>query len=163
MLLSTLTVISSARLNAPTNTGVPPPSWALLTQFCNTFIPEQARLASERMTLLAKGIIRLAASINNVYLYQSLQSFSNLFAGQTIYPTFADHCSPFSAHAIDFDRDSSTTGLYCSPNKSYSSRTPCIPHQISTRQHFAHFLPRKCRTLFRRSLHQSLSGPHIQR
>ncbi|KAK7438016.1 hypothetical protein VKT23_018185 [Stygiomarasmius scandens] len=57
--------ILSARLNAPTNTGVPPPSWALLTQFCNTFIPEQARLASERMTLLAKGIIRLAASINN--------------------------------------------------------------------------------------------------
>ncbi|THU98591.1 hypothetical protein K435DRAFT_838017 [Dendrothele bispora CBS 962.96] len=57
--------ILSARLTPPTDANLPPPSWALLTQFCNNFIPEQARLAPERMTLFAKGIIRFAASINN--------------------------------------------------------------------------------------------------
>ncbi|KAF5366187.1 hypothetical protein D9758_005676 [Tetrapyrgos nigripes] len=67
--------ILSARLNAPTNTGVPVPPWGILTQFCNTFIPEQARLAPERMYLLAKGIVRLAASIHNVK-----QSIPLLFA-----------------------------------------------------------------------------------
>ncbi|KAJ7083343.1 hypothetical protein B0H15DRAFT_850641 [Mycena belliarum] len=54
--------ILSARLNAA-NAPVPPP---MVVAFCQSFIPEQARLAPERVTLLAKGIVRLAQHYNNL-------------------------------------------------------------------------------------------------
>ncbi|KAF7347207.1 PCI domain-containing protein [Mycena venus] len=54
--------IMSARLNA-TNAPVQPNA---VTTFCQTFLPEQARLAPERVSLLAKGIVRLGQQHNNM-------------------------------------------------------------------------------------------------
>ncbi|KAJ6606780.1 hypothetical protein B0H10DRAFT_2033551 [Mycena sp. CBHHK59/15] len=53
--------IMSARLLA-SNAPVPP---NLLLQFCNSFIPEHARFAPERVTMLAKGILKMAGLYNN--------------------------------------------------------------------------------------------------
>ncbi|KAF7302354.1 PCI domain-containing protein [Mycena chlorophos] len=50
--------ILSARLNTP-NAAVPP---EFIKLFCARFLPEQARLAPERVTLLAKGIVKYAVS-----------------------------------------------------------------------------------------------------
>ncbi|TFK72318.1 hypothetical protein BDN72DRAFT_792512 [Pluteus cervinus] len=49
--------IMSARLSLP---GAHPPPHQLILEFCERFIPEQARFAPERMTLLARGIARYA-------------------------------------------------------------------------------------------------------
>ncbi|KAF5383247.1 hypothetical protein D9615_004842 [Tricholomella constricta] len=56
--------ILAARLNTP-SAGTPPPPWPLIQAFCRSFIPEQARLAPDRVTALAKGIASLAASMSN--------------------------------------------------------------------------------------------------
>ncbi|KAF8215703.1 hypothetical protein K438DRAFT_1954409 [Mycena galopus ATCC 62051] len=54
--------IMSARLNT-TNAPVAPQA---VIAFCQTFLTEQARLAPERVTLLARGIVRLAQQHNNM-------------------------------------------------------------------------------------------------
>ncbi|KAF9078791.1 hypothetical protein BDP27DRAFT_1281595, partial [Rhodocollybia butyracea] len=59
--------ILSARINMSMNasSGVQRPPWALVAQFAQIFIPEQARLAPERMVMLAKGSMRLAEEQGN--------------------------------------------------------------------------------------------------
>ncbi|KAK7063585.1 PCI domain-containing protein [Favolaschia claudopus] len=54
--------ILSARLLA-TNAPVAP---QIVIGFCQSFLPEQARMAPDRVTLLARGIIRLAQQHNNM-------------------------------------------------------------------------------------------------
>ncbi|KAJ6601089.1 hypothetical protein DFH09DRAFT_1126810 [Mycena vulgaris] len=54
--------ILSARLNT---THAPVPG-NLVVSFCQTFLPDQARHAPERVTLLARGIVRLATQCNNL-------------------------------------------------------------------------------------------------
>ncbi|KAF8622982.1 hypothetical protein AX15_006580 [Amanita polypyramis BW_CC] len=55
--------ILSARLTIQ-DAAVPPPEYIL--EFCRHFDPEQARMAPDRVTLLAKGIVRYAAArLNN--------------------------------------------------------------------------------------------------
>ncbi|KAF7340947.1 PCI domain-containing protein [Mycena sanguinolenta] len=54
--------IMSARLNT-TNAPVAPQA---VVTFCQSFLTEQARLAPERVTMLARGIMRLAQQHNNM-------------------------------------------------------------------------------------------------
>lgn len=46
--------------------GVQRPLWATVVQFCDNFDPEQARLAPERMIMLAKSLTRYASDQGNV-------------------------------------------------------------------------------------------------
>ncbi|KAH7882842.1 hypothetical protein F5I97DRAFT_1900062 [Phlebopus sp. FC_14] len=57
--------ILSARLHTST---VPSPPLQYVAAFCRAFIPEQARLAPDRVTLLAKGIPLLAESTGSLKL-----------------------------------------------------------------------------------------------
>lgn len=63
-----MTFPRSARINMSlnANSGVQRPPWALVVQFSQIFMPEQARLAPERMIMLAKGSMRLAEEQGNV-------------------------------------------------------------------------------------------------
>ncbi|KAF8066863.1 hypothetical protein FPV67DRAFT_1417482 [Lyophyllum atratum] len=54
--------ILAARLNTP---NAPAPPLQLIREFCHTFIPEHARLAPDRVTALAKGIVHLANSMSS--------------------------------------------------------------------------------------------------
>ncbi|KAG6905592.1 hypothetical protein DXG01_001811, partial [Tephrocybe rancida] len=49
--------ILAARLSTNTSNA---PSWALVQEFCHTFIPEHARLAPDRVSALARGMITYA-------------------------------------------------------------------------------------------------------
>lgn len=53
--------ILAARLTLRTH----PLPWQIIREFCCTFIPEHARLAPDRVTVLAKGIVALAETQNN--------------------------------------------------------------------------------------------------
>ncbi|KAL0569683.1 hypothetical protein V5O48_012282 [Marasmius crinis-equi] len=60
--------ILSARLTVQSfeaQLPLPPPAWEIIENFCNQFIPEQARHAPERMTMLGSGIIHYAAHLLN--------------------------------------------------------------------------------------------------
>ncbi|KAJ7045189.1 hypothetical protein C8F04DRAFT_526871 [Mycena alexandri] len=86
--------IMSARLNT-SNAPVPP---NLVTNFCQNFLPEQARMAPERVTMLAKGIMRLANQHNNISW--AVAPLFNLLARYppdrsyltTIHPIFLQTC-----------------------------------------------------------------------
>ncbi|KAJ7508411.1 hypothetical protein B0H11DRAFT_1964831 [Mycena galericulata] len=86
--------IMSARLTS-TNAGVAP---ELVMSFCQTFSPEQARVAPERVTLLAKGIVRLAHAYQNLlwavtplhYLVTRYPLDSSYLT--TIHPIFLQTC-----------------------------------------------------------------------
>ncbi|KAJ6541628.1 hypothetical protein B0H19DRAFT_958820 [Mycena capillaripes] len=86
--------ILSARLTT-TNAPVPP---QLVSAFCQTFLPDQARLAPERVTMLAKGIVRLAQQHNS--MSWAISPLSNLLARYppdlswltTIHPIFIQAC-----------------------------------------------------------------------
>ncbi|KAJ7696758.1 hypothetical protein B0H17DRAFT_929048 [Mycena rosella] len=86
--------ILSARLNAA-NTPVDP---NLVATFCQTFLPDQARHAPERVTLLARGIVRLATQHNNLSwavgpLYNLLARYPpDLSYLTTIHPIFLQTC-----------------------------------------------------------------------
>ncbi|KAJ7207529.1 hypothetical protein GGX14DRAFT_455661 [Mycena pura] len=85
--------IMSARLNA-TNAPV---ALDMVLSFCQTFLPEQARLAPERVTLLAKGIVRLASMHTMSWavtpLYHLLNRYPhNLSYLTTIHPIFLQTC-----------------------------------------------------------------------
>ncbi|KAJ7447159.1 hypothetical protein FB451DRAFT_1290471 [Mycena latifolia] len=86
--------ILSARLNA-TNAPVHPP---FVASFCQEFLPEQARYAPERVTLLAKGIVRLAHYHNNPSwaispLFDLLTRYPpDLSYLTTIHPIFLQTC-----------------------------------------------------------------------
>ncbi|KAF5389650.1 hypothetical protein D9757_004138 [Collybiopsis confluens] len=56
--------ILSARLNllySTSNSGIQIPPWPAVVQFCESFHPEQARLAPDRMVMLAKVLLRFAS------------------------------------------------------------------------------------------------------
>ncbi|KAF8885334.1 hypothetical protein BD779DRAFT_1533952 [Infundibulicybe gibba] len=97
--------ILSARAIHP---GAVPPPWAAVLEFCERFIPEDARLAPDRVTLLAKGIIRLAAqSGNNHWAIQPLYNLVTRYPYDssyltTIHPIFILTCvsTRYFAHAL---------------------------------------------------------------
>ncbi|KAF6757609.1 hypothetical protein DFP72DRAFT_845569 [Ephemerocybe angulata] len=62
---NTLTVLYILTARLAVNNGQAAPTFETLENFCRTFDPEQARLSPDRVTLLAKGIQRLAVSTNN--------------------------------------------------------------------------------------------------
>ncbi|KAF9041636.1 hypothetical protein BJ165DRAFT_1490169 [Panaeolus papilionaceus] len=76
----------------------PLPSWPVIGQFCAQFTPEQARLAPERVTKLAKGIQRYAQQSGNPSL--AIIPLQNLIQGYTpdltylttIHPIFLMSC-----------------------------------------------------------------------
>ncbi|KAJ7842219.1 hypothetical protein B0H14DRAFT_2781256 [Mycena olivaceomarginata] len=86
--------ILSARLNT-TNAPAPPQA---VTTFCQNFLPDQARLAPERVTMLARGILRLAQQHNNMTwavapLYNLLQRYPpDLTYLTTIHAVFLQVC-----------------------------------------------------------------------
>ncbi|KAJ7126567.1 hypothetical protein C8R43DRAFT_1028476 [Mycena crocata] len=86
--------ILSARLNT-TNASVPP---SLVLDFCETFVPDQARYAPDRVTMLAKGIERCAHQQNNpswavVPLYNLLSRYPpNLSYLTTVHHIFLHAC-----------------------------------------------------------------------
>ncbi|KAI0820144.1 hypothetical protein BC628DRAFT_1399117 [Trametes gibbosa] len=55
--------ILSARLHSA---SAPTPNISIIENFCNQFDPAQARCAPERVTLLAKGIVRVSESSNTM-------------------------------------------------------------------------------------------------
>ncbi|KAI9058652.1 hypothetical protein FKP32DRAFT_1596958 [Trametes sanguinea] len=64
--------ILSARLYSA---STPTPTLSVIEDFCSQFDPEQARLAPDRVTFLAKGIVRASESSNNAkYALPSLYS-----------------------------------------------------------------------------------------
>ncbi|RPD63474.1 hypothetical protein L227DRAFT_497116 [Lentinus tigrinus ALCF2SS1-6] len=70
--------ILSARLNSPVGAT---PSLAVIESFCSNFDPKQARCAPDRVTLLARGIVRASESSNN-----AKYALSPLFSLVTRYP-----------------------------------------------------------------------------
>ncbi|KAF5324373.1 hypothetical protein D9619_011351 [Psilocybe cf. subviscida] len=89
--------ILSARLSASFST-VPPPPWQVVEMYCDTFNAEQARLAADRISRLAKGMVRLAQHLGNQSL--AIRPLSRLVALYphspsyltTIHPTFVLTC-----------------------------------------------------------------------
>ncbi|KAJ7644431.1 hypothetical protein FB45DRAFT_784475 [Roridomyces roridus] len=86
--------ILSARLNT-TNGPVPP---ELVASFCRSFIPDQARLAPERVSMLARGIQKLAAVYQNpLFAVAPLRDLVTRYpthpdALTTIHPIFLQAC-----------------------------------------------------------------------
>ncbi|KAI0772311.1 hypothetical protein BD413DRAFT_544080 [Trametes elegans] len=93
--------ILSARLHS---SSAPTPTLAVIENFCSQFDPSQARLAPERMTFLAKGIVRVSESSNNVKY--ALVSLYNLV---TRYPPNLSYLT--TLHAI-FVKTCVATGHY---------------------------------------------------
>jgi len=75
--------ILSARLNVPG--AIIPPS-PLIKDFCENFIPEHARLAPDRVTLLARGIVRLAEQMEKPSW--AIQPLLNLVQRYPPHPSF---------------------------------------------------------------------------
>jgi COP9 signalosome complex subunit 3 len=78
--------ILSARLYS---SATAPVSLSFIEGFCQEFDPEHARYAPERVTLLAKGIMRLADSMNN--MKYAIQPLYDLI---TRYPPSLTHLTP---------------------------------------------------------------------
>ncbi|KAL7278794.1 hypothetical protein ACG7TL_007803 [Trametes sanguinea] len=77
--------ILSARLHS---TSSPTPTLSVIEDFCSQFDPEQARLAPDRVTLLAKGIVRASESSNNAkYALPSLYSLVTRYPPDLSYLT----------------------------------------------------------------------------
>ncbi|KAI8996251.1 hypothetical protein BD414DRAFT_477249 [Trametes punicea] len=77
--------ILSARLHSA---SAPTPTLSVIEDFCSQFNPEQARLAPDRVTLLAKGIVRAAESSNNAkYALASLYSLVTRYPPDLSYLT----------------------------------------------------------------------------
>ncbi|KAH9912361.1 uncharacterized protein BXZ73DRAFT_93201 [Epithele typhae] len=87
--------VLSARLQGST---LPSPPLSAIEDFCSTFEPEQARLAPDRVTLLAKGILRVAEqSANPKYAIRSLASLVARYPPSpsyltTLHPIFVRVC-----------------------------------------------------------------------
>ncbi|KAJ7064715.1 hypothetical protein C8F01DRAFT_1080997 [Mycena amicta] len=84
----------SARLTIA-NAPIPP---NVITSFCMTFLPEQARLAPERVTLLARGIVKYAGHLGSISwavgpLYHLLNRYPpDTSYLTTIHPIFLQAC-----------------------------------------------------------------------
>ncbi|KAG6876430.1 hypothetical protein C0993_003191 [Termitomyces sp. T159_Od127] len=64
--------ILAARLTVAT---AAPPPWALVQEFCHTFVPEHARLAPDRVTAVARGIAALAGKAAILLLYDLVRRY----------------------------------------------------------------------------------------
>ncbi|EIW56333.1 uncharacterized protein TRAVEDRAFT_127525 [Trametes versicolor FP-101664 SS1] len=82
--------IISARLHSA---AAPTPTISVIETFCNQFDPAQARLAPERVTLLAKGIVRVSESSNN-----AKYALGPLYSLVTRYPPHLSYLT--TLHAI---------------------------------------------------------------
>ncbi|EIN09351.1 hypothetical protein PUNSTDRAFT_67669 [Punctularia strigosozonata HHB-11173 SS5] len=90
--------ILSARLTAST---AAPVSFDHISRFCATFDPEQARVAPERVTMLARGIFRYASGVNDngaklaiKPLYDLLTRYApDLSYLTTVHPIFLHACT----------------------------------------------------------------------
>ncbi|KAH9886665.1 hypothetical protein C8Q73DRAFT_714825 [Cubamyces lactineus] len=77
--------ILSARLHSSL---APTPTLSIIEEFCSQFDPVQARFAPERVTLLAKGIVRASESSNNAkYALASLYSLITRYPPDLSYLT----------------------------------------------------------------------------
>ncbi|KAH9974716.1 hypothetical protein BGW80DRAFT_1302245 [Lactifluus volemus] len=92
--------ILSARLTiASTNATAPAVPFAYINNFCRNFIPEEARLAPERVTMLAKGIVQRAEALGSgkaaiTPLYDLLTRFAPDISHLTpIHPIFVTSCA----------------------------------------------------------------------
>ncbi|KZT68915.1 hypothetical protein DAEQUDRAFT_670453 [Daedalea quercina L-15889] len=87
--------ILCARLS---NTSPSKPSPEVIETFCRRFNPEQARLAPQKVTVLAKGIVRVAAELGNDKfalgpLYNLVTRYpSSLACLTTVHPIFVTRC-----------------------------------------------------------------------
>ncbi|KAH9835119.1 uncharacterized protein C8Q71DRAFT_710235 [Rhodofomes roseus] len=87
--------ILSARLNSA---GAPRPSREVIEEFCRRFNPEQARLAPQRVTALAKSILRAAHDAGHDKLalgplYDLLTRYPpSLACLTTLHPLFVTYC-----------------------------------------------------------------------
>ncbi|EDR06883.1 uncharacterized protein LACBIDRAFT_294631 [Laccaria bicolor S238N-H82] len=66
--------------------GAPQPPWPVVLDFCRNFSPEQARLAPDRVTILAKGIKSIASQSNSLRL--AIQPLYNLVSRYPPDPSF---------------------------------------------------------------------------
>ncbi|GLB41148.1 putative cop9 signalosome complex subunit 3 [Lyophyllum shimeji] len=105
--------ILAARLNTP---NTPPPPWQLVQQFCQTYIPEQARLAPDRVTALAKGIAAHAADMDNPRA--AIQPLSDLLRR---YPPDASYLT--TIHPI--------LALACTSTHNYTALLPVLSTPIT--------------------------------
>ncbi|CDO75711.1 hypothetical protein BN946_scf184493.g9 [Trametes cinnabarina] len=77
--------ILSARLHSASS---PTPPLSVIEEFCSQFDPEQARLAPDRVTFLAKGIVRASENSNNAkYAITSLYNLVTRYPPDLSYLT----------------------------------------------------------------------------
>ncbi|KAG6840314.1 hypothetical protein C0991_007464 [Blastosporella zonata] len=92
------------------------PSWSLVQEFCRTFIPEHARLASDRVSALARGIVSYAnASPNPKAAIQPLYDLVRRYPPDYSYLT--------SMHTV--------FALHCVQTQSYVSLLPVLATPIT--------------------------------
>ncbi|KDQ10390.1 hypothetical protein BOTBODRAFT_36290 [Botryobasidium botryosum FD-172 SS1] len=112
------------------NQSSPPVRPQLIANFCNVFEPEAARLAPERVTLLARGILRSSVSAKAAIplLLTLLTRYApNLSYLTTIHPVFLEACvsSSHFTHALPVLRvpitkiDKSLSDLHYNDNLQY--------------------------------------------
>ncbi|KAF9220827.1 hypothetical protein BS17DRAFT_680653, partial [Gyrodon lividus] len=122
--------ILSARMHT---TGAPNPPPEYVEEFCRRFVPEQARFAPDRVTLLAKGIPLLAEAAGSLKLaieplFNLLSRYSpSLSHLTTVHPIFVKTCVsahhftaalPVLAHPITII-DTSVSDLHYNDNLVY--------------------------------------------
>ncbi|KAF8964828.1 hypothetical protein BDZ97DRAFT_1918779 [Flammula alnicola] len=107
--------ILSARLGANFSSIQPPP-WQVVQNFCHNFDPDQARLAPDRVTKLAKGIQRLASHIGNPSL-----AIPPLYDLVTRYPPSPSYLT--TIHSIFL--------LTCVSTRNFLPALPILSHPIT--------------------------------
>ncbi|KAH9477899.1 COP9 signalosome complex subunit 3 [Psilocybe cubensis] len=107
--------ILSSRLHA-NYSNTPPPSWQTIGDFCSSFNADDARLAPERVTKLARGIQRYAAHIGTPSL--AIQPLSDLV---TRYPPTRSHLT--AIHPIFL--------LTCVTTRHFRAALPVLAHPIT--------------------------------
>ncbi|KAF9457673.1 hypothetical protein BDZ94DRAFT_1338265 [Collybia nuda] len=105
--------ILSARFH---NTNAVPPPWPLVQEFCHTFNPDHARLAPDRVTLLARGISFYADQSNNVKA--AIQPLYDLVRRYPPHPSYLTTIHPIFVMA-------------CVTSQHYSEALPILQHPIT--------------------------------
>ncbi|KAF8644186.1 hypothetical protein AX16_008636 [Volvariella volvacea WC 439] len=124
--------ILSARLTLPTS---PPPSWQTITTFCESFVPEHARLAPERVTLLAKGISRLASQGDAPSL--AIQPLYHLVTRYPYHPTYLTTIHPlFVLHCVISQRYTSTLPILSIPITSIDTNLSDLTYNDNLLYHY---------------------------
>jgi len=105
----------SARLSSSFG-SVPPPPWQIVDEFCRRFDPDQARLAPDRITKLAKGIHRLASHHGNTSL-----AIPSLYSLTVRYPYDPSYLT--TVHPIFL--------LTCVSTSNFTTALPILEHPIT--------------------------------